>query len=230
MYNKGQITFIDIRGDYSLSDPIVTIKQEHTIENVISKSRFIAHIKPVFSENEAKQFINQIKQQHKEATHNCSAYTIGDQMNIQKANDDGEPSGTAGVPMLEILKKLDVHNVCVVVTRYFGGIKLGGGGLIRAYSGAVRDVIYAIGRVELRDAIPTTVTIGYDLTGKLEYELASTSYFLRDTTYTDKVSYQIDVVQTDYEEFIEFLNRITAGNYELHESDIKKLPFDIPTN
>ena len=89
MYNKSQITFIDIRGDYSLSDPIVTIKQEHTIENVISKSRFIAHIKPVFSEDKAKQFINQIKQQHKEATHNCSAYTIGDQMNIQKANDDG---------------------------------------------------------------------------------------------------------------------------------------------
>lgn len=151
-------------------------------------------------------------------------------MNIQKANDDGEPSGTAGVPMLEILKKLDVHNVCVVVTRYFGGIKLGGGGLIRAYSGAVRDVIYDIGRVELRDAIPTIVTISYDLTGKFEYELAATSYLLRDQTYTDKVSYHIDVVQTEYDAFIEFLNRNTAGNYDLHEEEPKKLPFDIPTN
>ena len=93
------------------------------------------------------------------------------------------------------------------------GIKLGGGGLIRAYSGAVRDVIYDIGRVELRDAIPTTVTINYDLTGKLEYELASTTYFLRDTTYTDKVSYQIDVVQTEYDDFIAFLNKNTAGNF-----------------
>lgn len=213
-----------------MSNDIITIKQEHSIENVINKSRFIAHIKPVSSEDEAKAFINEIKQQHKEATHNCSAYTVGDQMNIQKANDDGEPSGTAGVPMLEILKKLDVHNVCVVVTRYFGGIKLGGGGLIRAYSGAVRDVIYDIGRVELRDAIPTTVTINYDLTGKLEYELASTTYFLRDTTYTDKVSYQIDVVQTEYDDFIAFLNKNTAGNFELHETDVKKLPFDIPTN
>ncbi|MEJ7469471.1 YigZ family protein, partial [Staphylococcus warneri] len=90
---------------------------------------------------------------------NCSAYTVGNQMNIQKANDDGEPTGTAGIPMLEILKKLDIHKSCVVVTRYFCGIKLGGGGLIRAYSGAVRDVIYDIGRVELRNAIPTTVTI-----------------------------------------------------------------------
>ena len=89
------------------------------------------------------------------------------------------------------------------------GIKLGGGGLIRAYSG-VRDVIYDIGRVELRDAIPTTVTINYDLTGKLEYELASTTYFLRDTTYTDKVSYQIDVVQTEYDDFIAFLNKNTV--------------------
>lgn len=213
-----------------MSNDIITIKQEHSIENVINKSRFIAHIKPVSSEDEAKAFINEIKQQHKKATHNCSAYTVGDQMNIQKANDDGEPSGTAGVPMLEILKKLDVHNVCVVVTRYFGGIKLGGGGLIRAYSGAVRDVISDIGRVELRDAIPTTVTINYDLTGKLEYELASTTYFLRDTTYTDKVSYQIDVVQTEYDDFIAFLNKNTAGNFELHEADVKKLPFDIPTN
>lgn len=123
--------------------------------------------------------------------------------------------------MLEILKKLEVHNACVVVTRYFGGIKLGGGGLIRAYSGAVRDVIYDIGRVELRDAIPTIVTISYDLTGKFEYELASTSYLLRDKTYTDKVSYHIDVVQTEYDEFIEFLNRNTAGNYDLHEEETK---------
>lgn len=136
----------------------------------------------------------------------------------------------SGCPYAWNIKKLDVHNVCVVVTRYFGGIKLGGGGLIRAYSGAVRDVIYDIGRVELRDAIPTTVTINYDLTGKLEYELASTTYFLRDTTYTDKVSYQIDVVQTEYDDFIAFLNKNTAGNFELHEADVKKLPFDIPTN
>ena len=120
---------------------IITIKQAHSIENVISKSRFIAYIKPVSTENEAKAFIDEIKIKHKDATHNCSAYTVGPEMNIQKANDDGEPSGTAGIPMLEILKKLEIHNVCVVVTRYFGGIKLGAGGLIRAYSGAVRDAV-----------------------------------------------------------------------------------------
>lgn len=209
--------------------PIITIKEEHQIENVINKSRFIAHIRPVQNEEEAKAFINEIKSSHKDATHNCSAYTVGPEMNIQKANDDGEPSGTAGVPMLEILKKLEIHDACVVVTRYFGGIKLGGGGLIRAYSGAVRDVIYDIGRVELREAIPVTVTISYDLTGKFEYELASTPYMLRNQFYTDKVSYQIDVVEEDYDEFIQFLNRITASNYDLEEEDIKLLPFDIST-
>lgn len=213
-----------------MEDTIITIKAEHIIENVINKSRFIAHIKPVESEEDAKAFINQVSTKHREAAHNCSAYTIGDQMNIQKANDNGEPSGTAGVPMLDILKKLEIHNACVVVTRYFGGIKLGGGGLIRAYSGAVRDVIYDIGRVELKPAIPTTVTINYDLTGKFEYELESTSYLLRDQSYTDKVSYQIDVVVSDYDEFIAFLNRTTSGNYDLEEGEVMRLPFDIPTD
>ena len=209
---------------------IITIKQAHSIENVISKSRFIAYIKPVSTENEAKAFIDEIKTKHKDATHNCSAYTVGPEMNIQKANDDGEPSGTAGIPMLEILKKQEIHNVCVVVTRYFGGIKLGAGGLIRAYSGAVRDVIYDIGRVELREAIPVTVTLDYDQTGKFEYELASTTFLLREQFYTDKVSYQIDVVKNEYDTFIDFLNRITSGNYDLKQDDIKLLPFDIETN
>lgn len=209
---------------------IITIKQAHSIENVISKSRFIAYIKPVSTENEAKAFIDEIKTKHKDATHNCSAYTVGPEMNIQKANDDGEPSGTAGIPMLEILKKLEIHNVCVVVTRYFGGIKLGAGGLIRAYSGAVRDVIYDIGRVELRKAIPVTVTLDYDQTGKFEYELASTTFLLREQFYTDKVSYQIDVVKNEYDAFIDFLNRITSGNYDLKQEDLKLLPFDIETN
>lgn len=209
---------------------IITIKQAHSIENVISKSRFIAYIKPVSTENEAKAFIDEIKTKHKDATHNCSAYTVGPEMNIQKANDDGEPSGTAGIPMLEILKKQEIHNVCVVVTRYFGGIKLGAGGLIRAYSGAVRDVIYDIGRVELREAIPVTVTLDYDQTGKFEYELASTTFLLREQFYTDKVSYQIDVVKNEYDAFIAFLNRITSGNYDLKQEDLKLLPFDIETN
>src|SRR5699024_6325082 len=100
-----------------MDEAIITIKEAHTIENVISKSRFIAHIQPVETEAEAKNFIKSIKSQHHEATHNCSAYTVGDQMNIQKANDDDEPSGTAGIPMLEVLKKLEVHKIENVISK-----------------------------------------------------------------------------------------------------------------
>ncbi|MDT0692953.1 YigZ family protein [Staphylococcus chromogenes] len=212
-----------------MEDTIITIKSEHIIENVISKSRFIAHIKPVHTEEEAKSFIEAKKKEHREATHNCSAYTIGDTMHIQKALDDGEPSGTAGVPMLEMLKKHDIHNAAVVVTRYFGGIKLGTGGLIRAYGGAVRDCIKAVGRVELKPAIPSHVTLSYDLTGKFEYELQSTSFYLRDTVYTDKVTYDIDVIESDREAFVQFLNQHTQGQFVLTEDAVKRLAFDIET-
>ncbi len=110
-----------------------TVKQRGEHEIVIQKSRFIAHFARVETEEEAQDFIQEIKKQHWSATHNCSAYLIGEQDQIQKANDDGEPSGTAGVPMLEVLKKRELKDTVVVVTRYFGGIKLGAGGLIRAY-------------------------------------------------------------------------------------------------
>ncbi|EKU48518.1 YigZ family protein [Staphylococcus massiliensis] len=210
-----------------MKDDVITIKSEHQFETVINKSRFICYIKPVQTEDDAKAFIQSIKKKHHEATHNCSCYTIGDTMNIQKANDDGEPSGTAGVPMLEVLKKNDIHNTVAVVTRYFGGIKLGGGGLIRAYSGAVRNAVNDIGLVVLKNAIPMTVTVSYDLTGKLEHEIQSTTFMLKDTTYTDKVSYDIDVIETERDDFIDFLNRHTQSNYELHEGDVTRLPFDL---
>src|SRR5690625_5085594 len=103
-------------------------------ETVISKSRFISYIRRTPTEEAAKAFISEIKTMHKSANHNCSAYIIGESALIQKANDDGEPSGTAGVPILEVLKQEGMYNITVAVTRYFGGIKLGGGGLIRAYS------------------------------------------------------------------------------------------------
>src|SRR5690606_36119864 len=111
-----------------------TVKQAGSHEIIIQKSRFIGYVERVNTENEANEFIQKIKKQHYNATHNCSAYIIGDHDQIQKANDDGEPSGTAGIPMLEVLKRLNLKNTAVVVTRYFGGIKLGAGGLIRAYS------------------------------------------------------------------------------------------------
>ena len=125
-----------------------TIQGYGESEIVIQKSRFITYVNRAETEEEAQDFINNIKEKHKSANHNCSAYIIGEHDNIQKANDDGEPSGTAGVPMLEVLKKQGLQDTVVVVTRYFGGIKLGGGGLIRAYGKATTEGIDAAKVVE----------------------------------------------------------------------------------
>ncbi|MFD1672495.1 YigZ family protein [Agrilactobacillus yilanensis] len=124
-----------------------TIQKNGSYEIEIKKSRFITNMARVTTEDEAKAFIAQIKKEHYKATHNCSAFLIGSKNEIQRANDDGEPSGTAGLPMLESLKLMDLKNVVAVTTRYFGGTKLGAGGLIRAYSNAVSETAHTIGIV-----------------------------------------------------------------------------------
>lgn len=208
-----------------MAEGLITIKSAHETEIVINKSRFIASIHPAESEEEAKAFIQQKKKEHHDATHNCSSYVIGPTMLIQKANDDGEPSGTAGVPMLEVLKKQQLHNVVVVVTRYFGGIKLGAGGLIRAYGSAVSQVIKEIGRIILLDAIPFEVTLDYDQTGRFEHELQQSDYNLVNTEYTDKVKYTIHVIATEEQNFIDFLNEVNQGKYSLNQQETIALPF-----
>ena len=208
-----------------MAEGLITIKAQHETEIIINKSRFIASIHPAETEEEAKAFIQQKKKEHHSATHNCSSYVIGPTMLTQKANDDGEPSGTAGVPMLEVLKKQQLHNVVVVVTRYFGGIKLGAGGLIRAYGSAVSQVINEIGRIILLEAIPFEVTLDYDQTGRFEYELQQTEYMLVDTAYTDKVKYTIHVIASEEENFMNFLDEINQGKYELNREETIALPF-----
>ena len=139
------------------------------------------------TEEEALDFIQEIKKMHHTATHNCSAYMIGEHDTIQKANDDGEPSGTAGVPMLEVLKKQGLKDTVVVVTRYFGGIKLGGGGLIRAYGRATTEGIAATGTVERKLHHLMKVTIDYTWLGKVENEARQSAYPLKEITYADDV-------------------------------------------
>ncbi|MFL6561292.1 MAG: YigZ family protein, partial [Bacillus sp. (in: firmicutes)] len=150
-----------------------TVKQTGEHEIIIQKSRFIAHIKRTESEAEAQEFIQTLKKKYWDATHNCSAYLIGEHDQIQKANDDGEPSGTAGVPILEVLKKRKLKDTVVVVTRYFGGIKLGAGGLIRAYGKATSEGLDAVGIVERRLMRGCHVKIDYSWLGKIENELRS---------------------------------------------------------
>ncbi|MBF0775350.1 YigZ family protein [Streptococcus azizii] len=138
-----------------------TIATDGFAEEDIKKSRFICHLKRVASEEEARDFINTIKKEHYRATHNCSAFILGENMEIKRSSDDGEPSGTAGVPMLTVLENNQLTNVAAVVTRYFGGIKLGAGGLIRAYAGAVAHAIAQLGMVEVKEQQGMVITMNY---------------------------------------------------------------------
>ncbi|WP_138752728.1 YigZ family protein [Paenibacillus sinopodophylli] len=188
-----------------------TVRQQANAEIVIKKSRFIGHAKPVQTEEEAVAFINEIKQQHKQATHNCSAYMVGERDQFQKASDDGEPSGTAGKPILEVLKHKGLKNVAVVVTRYFGGIMLGAGGLVRAYTdGAVAGIEAAD---EIVNVLHREVFVDVDYTwyGKLENELHGKGTRVGGTDFTDRVIVRCLPEVPDAEAFITWITDLTQG-------------------
>lgn len=178
-----------------------TIKENGIHEIDIKKSRFICHIKRVDTEEEAIAFIDEIKKEHWKATHNCSAYTLGMNDEIQRAHDDGEPSGTAGVPMLEIFLKRELKNVVAVVTRYFGGVKLGAGGLIRAYGGSVNEAVNTIGVIERQLQLLIDVTVDYSQSGGVEHSLRQANHTIQDISYTENVTFHCVVPVEEEEDF-----------------------------
>ncbi|MBT2615075.1 MULTISPECIES: YigZ family protein [unclassified Bacillus (in: firmicutes)] len=189
-------------------------------EIVIEKSRFISHIARVETEDAAQAFIQEIKKKHKDATHNCSAYMIGEQNQIQKALDDGEPSGTAGVPILEVLKKKELKDTAVVVTRYFGGIKLGAGGLIRAYSKATSEGINTTGVVIRKLMRVISTTVDYTWLGKLENELRSSIYQIKEIQYLDQVNILVYVEETQKETYTAWITELTNGQGRITEEEM----------
>lgn len=206
-----------------------TIKEDNQHEIEIKKSRFICFLKRIDSEEEAKDFIQQIKKEHWKANHNCSAFVLGDHHEIQRSSDDGEPSGTAGVPMLEVLKKNDLINVCAVVTRYFGGTKLGAGGLIRAYSGSVAQAIVHTGIVEGKLQQEVFVQLDYPNWGKMENFIASENLAVKDTQFTDRVVVTCMVDENQVDDFeaqvTDLLNgqvSFTTGEVTYHEQLIQE--------
>ncbi|GAA3643142.1 YigZ family protein [Asaccharospora irregularis] len=156
-------------------------------EIIIEKSTFIGYAKPIKTEEEAVEFINEIKKKHKDATHNVWAYTVGNNMNIQRYSDDGEPQGTAGIPTLEVIKKEDLRDVVVVVTRYFGGVKLGAGGLVRAYTKGAKIGLEAGKIIEKVMYQEVKIKIDYTLLGRVQNEIMNMGYFVKDTIYEDNV-------------------------------------------
>ncbi len=196
-----------------------TVKESGEHEISIQKSRFIAHVQRATTVEEAEAFIQEIKKKHWNATHNCSAYLIGENDQFQKANDDGEPSGTAGVPMLEVLKKKGLKDTVVVVTRYFGGIKLGAGGLVRAYGKAVSEGLNVIGIVERKLMRIMHTKIDYTLLGKVENELHQSPYVIKTINYLDTVEFEVYVEENDRDSFIEWMINLTNGKSESSQGE-----------
>jgi uncharacterized YigZ family protein len=196
-----------------------TVRQYGSQEIVIKKSRFIGHAKPVATEEEAIAFIEELKKKYWDATHNCSAYRIGERDQYQKALDDGEPSGTAGKPILEVIKNRGLKNIAVVVTRYFGGIMLGAGGLVRAYTdGAVAgiDAAEPIENVLHREVF---VDVDYTWYGKLENELRGKGCLVGDVSFTDRVNVQCLPEDGDAERFQAWITDVTQGQAVLKTGD-----------
>lgn len=188
-------------------------------EIIINKSKFIGYAKPVNNEEEAIDFINEIKNKHKDANHNVYAYIIGQNMNIQRYTDDGEPQGTAGMPILNILKQEELINVVVVVTRYFGGIKLGTGGLARAYSKSAKIGLDSGQIVEKVKFYEVDIMIDYTLLGKVENALMNSEYIINSKQYLDKVNLSILCVKEDIDKLNTFIMDLTSANcnFEIRE-------------
>ena len=183
------------------------------------KSRFIATTRPVESEEDAVAFIDEMKKKYWDARHNCSAYVIGERGQVQRCSDDGEPAQTAGRPMLDVLLGEDVHDLCVVVTRYFGGTLLGTGGLVRAYSGAVKEGLLNSQIVEKFRAYQMDVRTGYTGVGKIQYILAQENITVMDSIYTDQVEFKLLVPVERYEALEKQLIEGTNGGARLEKGD-----------
>ena len=178
------------------------------------KSRFIATVKCVNSQEEAAAFITAIKKQYWDARHNCSAYVIGERGELAHSSDDGEPAGTAGRPMLAVLQGENLTNVCVVVTRYFGGVLLGTGGLVRAYSAAVQAGLGACRIAECIDGFRLRVGTDYNGIGKLQYLLAQRQLPVTDTLYGESVEIETLVPEAEAAALMEDITQKTLGKAE----------------
>ena len=207
----------------------ITIKENSYDEFVEKKSTFITHLVRVTSEEEAREFIQKMKKKHYDATHVCSCYVVGDNNEITRTNDDGEPSGTAGAPMLDVLVKNEIKNVCATVIRYFGGTKLGTGGLVRAYGGGVINALKNATLVERKDALEIRLELDYSLNGKIEYEIEKTNFIVNNLEYTDKIIYTIYVMEEDYDSFQSWIANLTNGQFKILSTHEKQLEFDINT-
>ncbi|AYE38766.1 YigZ family protein [Companilactobacillus zhachilii] len=205
-----------------------TIAKTGSHEKDIKKSRFIAHIAQTFSEDEANAFIQKIREQESGATHNCTAFIVMENVKIERMSDDGEPSGTAGSPILNVLQQQDLQNVTVVVTRYFGGIKLGAGGLIRAYSSTTAEAVKEIGLVENRIQQGFELTIPYHMFDKFDNYARNEQITLENKQFTADVKCEIYLDLDNVKEDIQNIKDLFQNQIIIKETDktYKQVPIE----
>lgn len=207
-----------------------TILKEAVAEQIIEKSKFITYVKPVETKEEADEFISQIKSKHKDATHNVPAMVIGEKSQIQWASDDGEPQGTSGAPMVQMMVKEGLTNLVVVVTRYFGGIKLGTGGLVRAYTSSAKLGIEAAGVCSVREICQLKIKTDYTYLAKLqnmsydrlvpENQGEDLQFVIGDIEYTDKIILKIFILPEDEKNALNMFANLTSGTAEIVEKSM----------
>ncbi len=194
--------------------PYKTLMKRADDEFIVNKSRFIGHAKPVETEEEALAFLAEMREKYADASHNCYAYIVGPNMGIMRYSDDGEPGGTAGMPIIEVLKARGVTNCCVVVTRYFGGILLGAGGLVRAYSQGAAIAVKAAGVGVMHPTARYLMDVPYPLLSRVEYFIRSAPALIESKDFSDVITFTFLVKTQDEAALLDSLTQLSEGRLE----------------
>lgn len=207
-----------------MTKPYLTVESFAQHEIDIKKSRFICTLAPIKSEDEAKEIIERISKENNKANHNCYAYLVGDHDQVIRESDNGEPSGTAGVPILEVLQKNHLHDTLAIVTRYFGGIKLGAGGLIRAYSNATSSALENIGIVQLVEKQAIEIKLAYNQLDPLNYFLNQKNLEIQNIDYTETILATLYISIEQVNQLIDELTNLFSGTLQFKLTDTKLFP------
>ncbi|WP_329321073.1 YigZ family protein [Streptomyces sp. NBC_01262] len=195
-----------------MAERYLTVAREGVHESEIKRSRFLCTLAPAATEEAAQDVIARVRKDHPTATHNCFAYVIGPDGRLHKASDDGEPGGTAGTPMLQVLLRREIRDVVAVVTRYYGGVQLGAGGLVRAYGGAVSAALDDLGVIERRRLALVAVAVDHQRAGKLENDLRTAGRAVRGVSYGSDVTIDLGIPEEELPQFRAWLADATAGS------------------
>ena len=215
------------RDNIQAVDSFITVRSESSEEIVIQKSRFIGYACPCSNEDDAVDFLRSVKEKHHDARHHCYAYVIGPNAGIMRYSDDGEPGGTAGLPIMDVLKSIHAVNCCVVVVRYFGGILLGTGGLVRAYTQGCKIALEAAGLVRMERSCIIRCRSSYSLWNNLQYMLQRMPVQIDSVDYAEDVSFLLTTRIKDSESVVQQLNNLAIGKISCEKISEEYMAWDL---